>query len=263
MRKLIKKHLREIIWFSFLNRTNIFLSHELLEMIYICYRKKKVVINKESLKFILRKIIFNSIENNEEGEITWIGPNNKKFNILVKNDLLFLKNRENLIKKWFLISFKHLISTSRGISFVEENINLYDIIMEIDAEYKQMLLNCIRKKLSLEDEISSILNVDSSDIYFDDTASLGNNSFYGLKFLDNESEGWIDDWVDDEIIYENVDNINLNNKKELPYVENNKLREEDSHIYASPQTLYDTTSNLSLSDELKNQLSLRSLNNNK
>lgn len=273
MRNLIKKHLREIIWFSFLNRTDIFLSHELLEMLCICYKQEKAAINKESLKFILRKIIFNSIENNEEGRIKWIGPNNKKFKILLKNDLMFLKNREhNLIKKWFLISFKHLISASRGLCFKEEDIDLYDIIMEIDGEYKEMLLNCIHKKLCLEDEVSSVLNVNSSDIYFDDTTSLKNSSVYGSRFLDNESEGWEDDWDEDEVIYENLENINIDNsdkKKGLLSIESNnqlvsnKLRETDLHIYASTDTLCETSSNLSLSQALKNELRLRSTNINK
>ena len=266
MRNLIKKHLREIIWFGFLNKTDIFLSHELLEMLYICYKQEKTVINKESLKFILRKIIFNSIENNEEGRIKWIGPNNKKFKVLVKNDLLFLKGREgNFIKKWFLISFKHLVSSSRGLSFTEEDINLYDIIMEIDREYKELLLNCIHKKLCLEDEVSSVLNVNSSDIYFDDIASIKSNAIYGSRFFGSESgsEGWVDDWGEDEVIYENMENINNRDKQELAYVNNKKLKESDSHIYTSTDTLCETNSDFTLSEALKKELSLRSANINK
>ncbi|QKE44504.1 hypothetical protein Yalta_057 [Yalta virus] len=187
MRSYVKKHLRELMWFAFLNQTHIFLSHEFFEILFICHNKKKDTIDENSLKLMLRKTIFDSIEKDEEGEVKWISEHNKKFRILIKNDLFFLQNRSSKInRKWFLITYKQLLKMTYDFNFEEEDIDFFELIMEIDEEYKNMLLMCLNKGLVLEDEVYSILNVNTDNYIEDNAGSLkdeysSDKSIYGSR----------------------------------------------------------------------------------
>lgn len=199
MRSYVKKHLRELIWFSFLNQTHIFLSHEFFEILFICHNKKKVIMDENNLKLMLRKTIFESIEKDEEGEMKWISEHNKKFRVLIKNDLFFLKDRSPKInKKWFLITYKQLIKMTYDFNFEEEDIDFFELIMEIDEEYKKMLLICVNKGLVLEDEVYSILNV-NTDHYIDDTETIKSYDDDDDNATINNDDEWDDeDWDEPE-----------------------------------------------------------------
>lgn len=191
MKGYIKKHLRELIWFSFLNQTDVFLSHELFEFLYICYRKAKYRLNENNLKLMLRKTVFDSIYKDNEGELKWISENNKDYRVLIKNDLIFLRDRsKNIMRKWFLVSYKQFLKITCEFEYEDEDIYLFDMIMEIDEEYKKMLMYCHNKGLSLEDEVYSILNV-KNDNYIEDIENIKN-----------------EEYMDDEI---NIKNEEINN----------------------------------------------------
>lgn len=235
MKEYIKGHLKELIWFSFLNKTQIFLSHELFEIFYICYKKEKVMIDENSLKLMLKKTIFNAVDKDDIGEIKWINENSKKYKTLIKKDILFLNGRsKKIVKKWFLISFKQLIKTTYEFYFEEEDIDLFEIIMEIDDEYKSMLLNCIRNKLSLDDEVYSILNIDT-DQYIEDNILKERN--YSSSISSRSSSGTISStsnyWKEDWSMY---DEIYINNNTPNTIDNSNAIKEtdkKDEHIYDS------------------------------
>lgn len=242
MKPYIKKHLRELIWFSFLNDTYIFLSHEIFELLYICYKKKKVTLDEKSLRLMLKKTIFDSIEKDDEGEIRWISKNNKKFRVLIKNDLLFLKYRsEKIIKKWFLISYKQFIKITYEFNYDDEDIDFFELIMEIDDEYKKMLLKCNNMGLILEDEVYSILNV-NTDNYIDDSETIKSETGCDSDGSDFWDESW-DEEEEDKYAATEVISLNGNlaqenymvPKPEILAIANidiiQKNNDEESNIY--------------------------------
>lgn len=207
MKSYIKKHLRELIWFSFLNDTQIFLSHEFLEILFICYKKKKTIMDENDLKLILEKTVYESIEKDEEGELKWINVHNNNFRILIKNDIMFLKNRsQNINKKWFIVPYQQLIKMTYVFNFEEEDIDFFKLILEIDSEYKKMLLKCAKKNLVLEDEVYSILNV-NTDTYFEDIESVKNYSYEKQETESWDDEEWDEPEGDESALYESIQDV--------------------------------------------------------
>lgn len=213
MKGYVKKHLRELIWFSFLNQTDIFLSHELFEFLYICYRKKKYRLNEHGLKLMLRKTVFDAIYKDNEGELKWISENNKDYKVLIKNDLIFLRDRsKNIMRKWFLVSYKQFLKITCDFEYEEEDIYFFDMIMEIDEEYKKMLMYCHNKGLSLEDEVYSILNV-KNDNYIED---IENEDYINdeLDLKEDQNNGYYDYdselKSDEDLIFGHIEDIGNN-----------------------------------------------------
>lgn len=217
MKRYVKKHLRELIWFSFLNQSDIFLSHELFEFLYICYRKKKYRLNENGLRLILRKTVFDAIYNDNEGELKWISENNKDYRVLIKNDLIFLRDRsKNIMRKWFLVSYKQFLKITCDFEYEEEDIYFFDLIMEIDEEYKKMLMYCHNKGLSLEDEVYSILNV-KNDHYIEDTENIKTDNYLDDDFdINNEEANGYYDYdgdlkLDEELVFGDLDDLETSN----------------------------------------------------
>lgn len=254
MRSYVKKHLRELIWFAFLNQTHIFLSHEFFEILFICHSKKKDIMDENSLKLMLRKTIFDSIEKDEEGEVKWISEHNKQFRILIKNDLYFLQNRSTKInRKWFLITYKQLLKMTYDFNFEEEDIDFFELIMEIDDEYKKMLLMCVNKGLVLEDEVYSILNV-NTDNYIDDSATSLNDVYGSRKSIYSSSnneyssmnqieDGYDEEWDNEE--WDEPEGIETPTEdKQVPKYDNTSVIEEEKNDIVPNRTLEELAAKL-------------------
>lgn len=205
MEEDIKRHMREILWIHYLYDTGVFLSFELLEYISSSLSGKNIPIKNSLLNGLYEATVQNCLSIKKNGNIVFISEHNKYFKTLIKKDIDFLNHRDPEIeKKWVVLPYRNFLPVLENFKIKNKNITFYDIAMELDSEYKKLIMNVYKKKLDLVEEVAQILNFYDKDYFIDDDLYYDDES---VDFTDDEEEQEISSEVRE--ILENLQNISI------------------------------------------------------
>lgn len=206
MEEEIKNHMREILWIHYLYDTGIFLSFELLEYISHSLSGKNLPIKNSLINTLFEETVQDCLNIKKEGIVFWVAEDNKYFKTLIRKDLTFLSQRDtNIEKKWFILPYSNFLPVLEKFRIKNKNKTFYDIAMELDTEYKKLVMLVYKKKLDLGEEIAQILNFYEKDFFMDDY----------LYYEDNEQDSDNEENIE---VSEEVKKI-LNNIQDLTLTE--------------------------------------------